>query len=218
MWCLLVVTLKGFHLGWLCSPGPAVCNLFSTPMCAWGHRNLLERSWHSATHSFRLSAQGLRHSSLTSVTKGGALAGPSEKQNKTAEPKCEAVSLCWRPQRLQISLKSLLQKCVLPQQFRDHGLLWHLQTTLRPARCHMIVRHQKCRNRPEKERFGGHLFASQKLAVLPPDLNRLVYIGFPMCFITSQLVLTESQNALPSWGRKTTKPKSRQHSVSHCCH
>lgn len=42
----------------------------------------------------------------------GTLAQPRRKQNKTAEPKCEVISLCWRPQRLQISLKSLLQKCV----------------------------------------------------------------------------------------------------------
>lgn len=42
----------------------------------------------------------------------GALVWPREKQNETAEPKCEVVSLCWRPQRLQISLKSLLQNSV----------------------------------------------------------------------------------------------------------
>lgn len=43
------------------------------------------------------------------------------------------------------------EACVLPQQFRGHDLLRVLQTTLRPARCHMIVGHQKPRNRPEKE-------------------------------------------------------------------
>lgn len=89
------------------------------------------------------------------------------------------------------------EACLLRQQFRGHGLLRLLQTTLRPARCHMTVGHQKSRNTPEKERFGEHLFASQKLVLLPPNLNGLVYIGFPMCFITLQLVLTESQNAFP---------------------
>lgn len=109
MWCLLVVILKGFHLGWLCFHCPAVCNLFSTLVCVWGHSKLLEGSWHSATHSFRL----LRSSgTLPWHLWGGTLAWPREKQNKTAEPKCEVISLCWRPQRLQISLKSLLQKRV----------------------------------------------------------------------------------------------------------
>lgn len=104
---LLVVILKGFYPGWLRFHCPAVRNLF-TIVCARRDSNLLERSRHSATHSFSLSAQELMHPSLTCMT-NGHLARAREKQNKTAERKREVVALCWRPQRSQI-LKALLQK------------------------------------------------------------------------------------------------------------
>lgn len=87
----------------------------------------------------------------------GAHVWPREKQNKTAEPKCEVVSLCWRPQGLQIPSNLFSRRGVWPQQFRGHGLLRLLKTTLRPAGCHMTVGHQKCKNGSEKERFAGHL-------------------------------------------------------------
>lgn len=75
-----------------------------------------------------------------------------------AEQQSQNVSLyLCKPQRLQIPSKSAPEECVLPQQFTGHGLLRLLQITLRPKRRHTITEHQKCGNRPEKERFGGHL-------------------------------------------------------------
>lgn len=129
--------------------------LHSCVCIAWGHSNLLERSWHCCPLLWAVSsgAQALS----PDICDEGAHAWPREKQSKTAEPKCEAVSLCWRPQGVQIPLKSLLQKSVWLQQFTGHGLLRLLQTTLRPAGCHTIMGRQKCKNMPEKERFAGHL-------------------------------------------------------------
>lgn len=100
------VILKGFYPGWLRFHCPALCNFFFTIVCARGDGNLLERSWHSATHFFSVSAQA----PFPDVCNEWALTQAREKHNKTAEWKPEVVALCWRPQRSLISSKALLQK------------------------------------------------------------------------------------------------------------
>lgn len=107
--------------------------------------------------------------------------------------------------------------CAASPVFRGMGLLRLLQTALRLAKCQVLMGHQEGRNRLEKKRFGGHLFASQKLVLLPPNLNGLVYTSCSLCFITLQLVPTESQNVSLTKGSKAPRPKSSQRTISYCC-
>lgn len=102
--------------------------------------------------------------------------------------------------------------CTASPVFRGPGLLRLLQTAPRLAKCHVLMGHQEGGNRP-----GGHLFASQKLVLLPPNLNGLVYISCSLCFTTLQPVPTESQNLSLTRGSKAPRPKSSQHTISYCC-
>lgn len=154
MWCLLVVILEGFHLGWLCSHTPAVCNPLSTPVCVGTQQPPGEVL---ALPPTALGCQLRSSGTLPSYLgwRGRCVAkGKAEQNSRTKTWGC---IFALETPGVADPLKSLLQKSVWPQQFRGHGLLRLLKTSLRPARWHTIVGHQKCKTRPEKERFAGYL-------------------------------------------------------------
>lgn len=123
--------------------------------CVCGDTAASWRGPGTAAHCFGLSAQELRHSPWYLGWRGRCVAkGKAEQNSRTKMWGC--IFALENP-GVADPLKSLLQKSVWPQQFRGHGLLRVLKTSLRPARWHTIMGHQKCKTRPEKERFAGHL-------------------------------------------------------------
>lgn len=210
MWCLLVVILKGFHLGWSCSHIPAVCNPFSTPVCVWGHSSLLERSW----HCFGLSAQELS-SPLISRMKGH-MCGQGKSGTKQQNQNVRLYLCAGDPRGCRApQISSPGEVCGLSSsEAMGYSDFWKPHWDLQDATWPWGTRNVKTGLR--KRDLLDICIPETCCLATKPEWVGLYWI--PHVFHDITACPHRKSKCFSQLRKEDNQTKTRQHPVSHCCH